>query len=134
TKVLEVKRYLKMENAEGNGFRLRMGRPLKTNKASVVEKLRGCVTIAGEPEETKGVKVIYFQFLDPEMTVIEDRSKVVSVGGNTYSKRVQLQYLGEEVNLCDAITVPMGSLVPGIYTLNIYEDERLLSSNEFQLK
>ncbi len=133
-KELKIKSYLTMENSEGSGFRLRAGRPLKTNKADVIEKLRGCATIKGNPNETSEVKVIYLQFLNPDMVVIEDNANVVSVGGNTYSKRVEVVYLGKEVSFCDAITVPEGSLEPGIYTLNIFEDQRLLSSSEFQLK
>ncbi len=131
---LKIKSYLAMENAEGSGFRLRAGRPLKTNKADVIEKLRGCATIKGNPNEVNDIKVIYLQFLTPDMAVIEDNANVVSVGGNTYSKRVEVVYLGKEVSFCDAITVPAGSLAPGIYTLNIFEDQRLLSSSEFQLK
>jgi len=133
-KELKIKSYLEMENAEGSGFRLRAGRPMKTNKADVIEKLRGCVTIEGSATETSEIKVIYFQFLNPDMAVIEDNANVVSVGGNTYSKRVEMVYLGKEMSVCDAITVPEGSLESGIYTLNIFEDERLLSSTEFQLK
>ncbi|BFP41470.1 hypothetical protein FGF1_23150 [Flavobacteriaceae bacterium GF1] len=133
-KELKIKSYLKMENSEGSGFRLRAGRPLKTNKADVIEKLRGCATIQGNPNEINEIKVIYLQFLNPDMAVIEDNANVVSVGGNTYSKRVEVVYLGKEVSFCDAITVPEGSLEPGIYTLNIFEDQRLLSSSEFQLK
>ncbi|GMN09733.1 hypothetical protein MTsPCn9_17760 [Croceitalea sp. MTPC9] len=133
-KELKVKSYLKMSNAEGAGFRLRAGRPLNTNKASTIEKLRGCVTVLGNPNERGNVKVIYFQFLGPNMTIIEDNATTVSVGGNTYSKRVELVYLGKEISVCDAITVPEGSLEEGIYTLNVFEDERLLSSTEFQLK
>ncbi len=133
-KELKVKSYLKLENAEGNGFRLRAGRPLKTNKASTIEKLRGCVTILGNPNESGDVKVIYFQFLNPDMEVIEDNANLINVGGNSYSKRVEVVYLGKELSVCDAITVPSGSLEEGIYTLNVFEDERLLSSSEFQLK
>jgi len=137
TKALKVKSYLKMrpESAEGTGFRLLgAGRPSRSNKADVIEKLRGCVTIQGDSNNASEVKVIYFQFLTPDMAVIEDNANVVSVGGNTYSKRVEIIYLGKEMEVCDAITVPEGSLEPGIYTLNIFEDQRLLSSSEFQLK
>jgi len=133
-KKLKIKSYLNMENAEGAGFRLRGGRPLKTNKASTIEKLRGCVTILGNPNDGGDIKVIYLQFLDPEMGVIEDNANLVNVSGNTYSKRTEVIYTGKEISVCDAITVPEGSLDPGIYTLNIFEDERLLSSSEFQLK
>jgi len=131
---LKIKSYLKLENAEGNGFRLRAGRPLKTNKASTIEKLRGCVTILGNPNESGDVKVIYLQFLDPDMKVIEDNANLINVGGNSYSKRVEVVFLGKELSVCDAITVPAGALEEGIYTLNVFEDERLLSSSEFQLK
>lgn len=136
SKELKVKSYLQMgeNSAEGNGFRLRAGRPIQTNKASIIEKLRGCVTILANPNEGGDIKVIYLQFLNPDMEVIENNANTVSVGGNTYSKRVELRYLGKEVSVCDAITVPEGSLEEGIYTLNIFEDERLLSSTEFQLK
>ncbi|WP_435623784.1 hypothetical protein [Flagellimonas sp.] len=132
---LKIKSYLKLQNAEGSGFRLRAGRPIKTNKASTIEKLRGCVTILSDPSEKRGnVRVVYLQFLSPEMEVIEDNATTISVGGNTYSKKVEIVYTGKEISICDAITVPAESLVEGIYTLNVYEDERLLASTEFQLK
>ena len=132
---LKIKSYLKLQNAEGSGFRLRAGRPIKTNKASTIEKLRGCVTILSDPSERRGnVRVVYLQFLTPEMEVIEDNATTISVGGNTYSKKVEIVYTGKEISVCDAITVPAESLAEGIYTLNVFEDERLLASAEFQLK
>ncbi|WP_222982088.1 hypothetical protein [Flagellimonas meishanensis] len=131
---LRIKSYLKLQEAEGSGFRLRAGRPIKTNKASTIEKLRGCVTILSDPNERGDVKVLYLQFLDPNMTVIEDNASTISVSGNTYSKKMEVIYTGKEISVCDAITVPEGSLAEGIYTLNVFEDERLLASTEFQLK
>ncbi|MCL6274036.1 hypothetical protein M3P19_08445 [Muricauda sp. 2012CJ35-5] len=131
---LKIKSYLKLQDAEGSGFRLRAGRPLKTNKASTIEKLRGCVTIMGDPNEQGNVRVLYLQFLDPNMAIIEDNASTISVSGNTYSKKVEIPYTGKEISICDAITVPEGSLAEGIYTLNVFEDERLLASAEFQLK
>lgn len=131
---LKVKSYLTLNNSEGSGFRLRNGRPIKTNKASTIEKLRGCVTIVGNPSARSEEKVIYFQFLGPNMGVIEDNANTIIVSGNEYSKRVELIYVGEEIVVCDFITIPEGSLDPGIYTLNVFEDEKLLSSSDFQLK
>ena len=68
------------------------------------------------------------------MGVIEDNANIISVNGNIYSKRVELLYTGEELSVCDFITIPEGSLNPGAYTLNVFENEKLLSSTEFQLK
>ncbi len=131
---LKMKSYLKLENAEGSGFRMRSGRPIKTNKASTIEKLRGCVTIQANPNVTLEEKVVYLQFLGPNMGIIEDNANVISVSGNVYSKRVTLIFKGEEMSVCDFITVPEGSLPQGTYTLNVFEDEKLLATTEFQLK
>ena len=87
-----------------------------------------------DPNSEGDIKVLYFQFLDPNMSIIEDNANTISVSGNTYSKKVEIVYTGKEISVCDAITVPEGSLEEGIYTLNVFEDERLLASTEFQLK
>lgn len=131
---LRIKSYLKLQHSEGSGFRIRNTKPIKTTKGSVIEKLRGCVTVLADPSCKDKEKVLYLQFLDPNMAIIEDNASVVSVNGNTYSKRVELICTGEEFSVCDFITVPKGSLVPGRYTLNVFEDEKLLSSADFNLK
>ena len=132
---LKRKKYLVVENTMGNGFRLKGGRvPIQTNKASIVEKLRGCVTIQPDPEAVGQEKIIYFQFLGPNMRIIEDNANTITVNGNVYSKRVQLLFNGEETQVCDFITLPEGSLEGGPYTLNVFENEKLLSSAEFRLK
>ncbi len=134
SKELRTKSYLKLEGAEGSGFRLRSSRPIKTNKASTIEKLRGCVTIMGNPNTRSEERILYFQFLGPNMNVIEDNANIISVSGNIYSKRVELLFMGEDMVVCDFITIPEGSLAEGTYTLNVFEDEKLLTSSEFQLK
>ena len=131
---LKRKSYLKLTNPDGSAFRMRSDRPIRTNKASTIEKLRGCVTVVGNPNVTSEEKILYLQFLGPDMSVIEDPARIVSVNGNIYSKRVELLFLGEQLEVCDFITVPQGSLRAGIYTLNVFEDEKLLATTEFQLK
>src|SRR5690606_25795421 len=131
---LKTKNYLKLENSEGSGFRQRSGKPIKTNKANTISKLRGCVTILGNPNSQNEERVLYIQFLGPTMAVIEDNANTISVNGNVYSKRVEFVFMGKEFNVCDAITVPEGSLGEGTYTLNVFEDERLLATSEFHLK
>lgn len=131
---LRRKSYLSLENPQGDGFRIRRERPIKTNKASTIAKLRGCVTVRGNPNVNMEEKVLYLQFLGPDMSILEDNARLVSVNGNIYSKKVELIFTGEEMNVCDFITVPEGTLDPGIYTLNVFEDEKLLSSSEFRLK
>ncbi|NHF58789.1 hypothetical protein FK220_005525 [Flavobacteriaceae bacterium TP-CH-4] len=133
-KQLKMKSYLKIQNAQGSGFRLRGGRPIQTNKASTIEKLRGTAIILPDPTASGTEKVIYFQFLGPNMQIIEDNANTITVNGNVYSKRVEFLFDGEQTQVNDFVTFPEGSLEPGTYTLNVFEDERLLSSSEFQLK
>ena len=132
---LKTKSYLKMAAAEGSGFRLvRNTKPIKTNKASIIEKLRGCVTILADKSEAGNEKIIYLQFLDPNKQIIEDNANTITVNGNVYSKRVEFVFDGIDQGICESITIPEGSLMEGNYTLNVFEDERLITSSEFQLK
>ncbi len=131
---LKTKSYLKLEGAEGSSYRLRGENPIRTNKASTIEKLRGCVTVMADPTMINKRKVLYFQFLGPNMGVIEDNANTITVQGNVYSKKIEFDFMGEETQICDFITIPEGSLKKGRYTINIFENERLLDSAEFQLK
>ncbi|WP_339707509.1 hypothetical protein [uncultured Kriegella sp.] len=130
----KIKNYLQLRNSEGGGFRERSGKPIRTNKASIIQKLRGCVTVVADSEAINEERIIYFQFLGPDMRVIEDNANTITVNGNVYSKRIKLLLNSEDFIVCDFITIPEGSLKEGIYTLNIFEDERLLTNTEFQLK
>ena len=132
---LKTKSYLKMANAEGAGFRLRSAaKVIETNKASAIEKVRGCVTIIADASDTNTEKIIYLQFLNPNKQIVEDNANTITVNGNIYSKKVEFLFTGEDQAVCDFITVPEGSLMEGTYTLNVFEDERLITSSEFQLK
>ena len=131
---LKTKSYLKLDGAEGSSYRLRGENPIRTNKASTIEKLRGCVTVMADPTMINKRKVLYFQFLGPNMGVIEDNANTITVQGNVYSKKIEFDFMGEETQICDFITIPEGSLKKGRYTINIFENERLLDSAEFQLK
>ena len=133
-KELKTKSYLKLQGAEGSSFRLQGGKPVETNKASTIAKLRGCVTIMADPTMINKEKVLYFQFLGPNMGVIEDNANTITIHGNVYSKKVELVFMGEETQICDFISIPEGSLKEGSYILKIFEDERLLDSAEFQLE
>lgn len=134
---LKKKKYLVINSGstEGHGFRLKDGRePVITTKASVIQKLRGCITIEGDLDSRGQEKIIYFQFLGPNMRIIEDNANTITVNGNIYSKRVQVLFDGNETEICDFITLPKGSLEGGPYTLNVFENDKLLSTAEFRLK
>jgi len=123
-----------IDGSRVNGARIKDGEHILTNKASVIEKLKGCAAIANDPQSGRYKRTIYFQFLDPTMKIIPDNGKTISVEGNTYSKRVEFNYDGKPKEACNYITVPLGTLNEGVYTLNVYEGGRLISSETFSLK
>jgi hypothetical protein len=131
---LKIKSYLRLQGPEGTGYRIRSGAPIQTNKASTISRLRGCVSVAADIDVVHEEKVIYLQFLDPQKKVISHNASTINVNGNTYSKKVEFIFEGRKEDICDAIIVPEGSLGQGTYTLNIFENEKLLNSIEFQLK
>lgn len=131
---LRIKSYLRLEDPEGTSFRMRSGSPIQTNKASTVSRLKGCVTIQEDLNVLKEDKVLYLQFLDPNKAIIANNATTINVNGNTYSKKVVFVFKGEKIGVCESIIVPEGSLPPGTYTLNVFENEKLLASSEFQLK
>lgn len=134
-KELKVKKYLELETTAGIAFRMRSdGKEVQTNKASIIERLKGRVVIASDNSLANQERILYFQFLGPNMGVIEDTANTISVNGNPYSKKVSFNFSGEQTVIVDHINIPQGSLQPGDYILNVFEDEKLLQTSEFQLK
>lgn len=133
-KELKTKKYLELETTEGSAIRVRSGKSIQTNKASTVKRLKGRVIISPDDTLANQERVIYFQFLGPNMGIIEDNANTINVNGNVYSKRVVVNFTGNQTEVEDYISIPEGSLEPGDYILNIFEDQRLLQTAEFQLK
>ncbi len=131
---LKTKTYLNIQNVIGRAYRMRNGKLIQSNKASTIKKLRGTVNIESDTNLANQERVLYLQFLGPNMGIIEDNANTITVNGNIYSKRVELVFNGETTQISDFITLPEGSLEGGTYTLNVFEDERLLQTTEFQLK
>jgi hypothetical protein len=113
---------------------VRAGKEIQTNKASTIKRLKGRVVIASDNSIANQERVIYFQFLGPNMGIIEDNANTINVNGNVYSKRVSVDFSGEQTVVDDYISIPEGSLQAGDYILNVFEDQRLLQTAEFRLK
>ncbi|EAQ99780.1 hypothetical protein [Maribacter sp. HTCC2170] len=126
--------YLKLKEPVGSGFRMNSGKPMESEKASTVEKLRGCVAIMADPTMVKKEKVLYFQFIGPDNKIIKDIDNPITEKGKEFSKKIELLFMGEDSEICDFISITQGSLKAGNYILNIFEGEKLLESAKFELK
>jgi len=131
---LKTKKYLELDYIEGSALRFRADKPIRTNKASTVKRLKGSVVIAADSSLTNQVRVLYFQFVDPNFGIIEDNANTINVLGNVYSKRHEFDFTGAKQEIVEYVTIPVGSLEPGEYFLNVFEDDKLLQTSEFILK
>jgi len=129
-----TKTYLDLDKLTGVGAKVKSGKDINSDKASGISKLKGYVTIKGMPKEAGTPKIIYFQFLDPDKRVIGNNANIINLNGNEYSKRLELIASTNDIRKEGFIKVPAGSLKSGVYTLNVFEDEKLLSTTEFTLK
>ena len=130
----KTKVYLQIDNTTASAWRIKGGKGIQTNKASVVEKLEGYAVVAADPSLAGNKRILYFQFLGNNMQIIEDNATTINVNGNVYSKRHEFTFDGTQTDVRDVITMPEGSLNKGTYTLNVFEDEKLLDTTEFILK
>ena len=121
-------------NVKGSGLFSYEERFYETNEVSIIEKLQGCFTISNKTANKKKSKIIYLQFLDPDMQVIKDDVFKHKEDMTRYSTKIETFFFDLEGSLCGDIAISRGSLAPGIYTLNIFDNQRLVSSVEFPLK
>lgn len=131
---LNSKTYLELNNVVAHSYRTRLGKLIQTNKASAISRLKGEIIVDADSSIADQQRVLYLQFLGPNKNVIEDNANTITVNGNIYSRRIEFYFDGKLNEVSGFVTIPEGSLEGGVYTLNVFEDERLLESVEFQLK
>jgi hypothetical protein len=125
-------------NVEAQPFKATRGNRKKfTDKARRTDALDICITIAENPIADSGNKNIYIQILTPENNVLADQG-AMTFGETTliYSKKEVINYTNETVDLCTIIKASNNDkpLQKGLYFVNVFNDDRMLSSSTFELK
>jgi len=116
---------------------LKNDRKKATNRARKTDLLDICITFAENPVANSGNKTIYLQVLSPDNNVMSDQG-AVSFGNSTliYSKKDLVDYHNEAMDFCTTITCDNNDkpLEKGQYTVNVFNDDRMLHSTTFALK
>jgi hypothetical protein len=138
SKTLEKASLITVSKVESRAFKLLRNNTKKaTDKARRTDALDICITFAENPVADSGNKTIYIQVLSPANNVLSDQG-AVSFGDDTliYSKKDLVDYQNTVMEFCTTITCDNNDkpLEKGRYTVNVFNDDRMLNSTSFELK
>ena len=112
------------------------GRGKTVSKISRTEQLKICFALAKNVTAEVGEKYIYIRIVKPDGDVlVKDRNALFHYEDSdiNYSSRKLIEYTGEEMNLF--IYWPVEEfLYPGDYRVDIFADNYLIGSRNFELK
>lgn len=134
SKVVEKAAKLTVLNTRGSAFKLRSsGKEISTEKASRADVLKISYTIAENQVAQSGAKTYYVQVIDSKNNVLGDK-KTENFGENslTYSFVSNINYENKTVDVTENLK---GKDFPkGVYYVNIFDKDQLVSKTSFTLK
>ncbi|PRP67797.1 hypothetical protein [Nonlabens agnitus] len=109
----------------------RSGRQIVNDKASRVDDLKVCFTLPENGLAPKGVNKFYLQVINPENNVM-GVTKTVSFETQTltYSKIVEFNYQGKELDICELVEADVDKITKGSYRVNLFNGPVRVSSSE----
>ncbi|MGO4912518.1 MULTISPECIES: hypothetical protein [unclassified Leeuwenhoekiella] len=113
----------------------RSGKRLPNDRANRIDKLEICYTVNANEYARAGDHDFYIQVIDPRNNVMGERISL-AFGENIliYSAYQEIAYQNEEVESCVLINPAIDEFLPGIYRINLFENDRLLSNSVLELE
>ncbi|WOD43438.1 chromosome partitioning protein ParA [Hwangdonia lutea] len=112
------------------------GKLIPTERASRVDKIRVCFTVAKNALVQAGDQELYVQVIDPKNNTLGSNEQV-EFGEKTlnYSIISKFNYENGSLNICEFVASKGDSkFEKGRYTVNVFNEKELISSSEFTLK
>ncbi|AXT19910.1 chromosome partitioning protein ParA [Flavobacteriaceae bacterium AU392] len=112
------------------------GKLIPTERARRADKVRVCYTIAKNTLVGSGDKEFFVQVLDPNDNVLGLNEQIEFEGQIVnYSLISKFNYEGNNLDICEFVE-PDGKskFEKGRYVVNVYDEDRLVTSSEFELK
>ena len=136
SETVDAAKKLSVERLKGYGVIQRnSGKLVPTTRASRVDNLRICYTVPSNLLTETGEKKYFVQVINPKLTVIGSNTPV-QFDDNIlkYSFVSAFNYQNELLDVCDFVTNEEGAYEKGLYTVNVFDQDVLISNTTFTLK
>lgn len=117
------------------------GKLVPTERAKRVDKIRVCFTVAKNSLVDAGDKELYVQVIDPKNNVIGANEQITfeteegeEAKTLNYSVVSKFNYENRNLNVCEFVTGTDKGFEEGKYTVNVFNQNNLVSTSEFTLK
>lgn len=127
---------LKLSKLKGDGVLVRnSGKIVETDRVRRADKIRTCFTINANEIAEKGDRILFIQVINPKNNVLGEKSTVsFEEKILTYSATSNVFYDNEELDVCVLVNAAEADLVPGTYTINVFDGPRMVSSSTLNLR
>ncbi len=135
-KSVDAAKKLSLERLNAFGvIQRRSGKLVPTTRASRVDNLRICYSVPSNLLTEPGDKKYFVQVINPNLSVIgsntpvqfeNDILKFTYVSTFTYENKL--------LDVCDFVATEEGDYEKGVYTVNIFDQDKLISTTTFTLK
>ena len=113
----------------------RSGKLVPTTRASRVDNLRICYTVPSNLLTEAGEKKYFVQVIDPSLSVIGSNTPIqYEEDVLKYSYVSAFTYDNELLDVCDFVAADEADYEKGVYTVNVFDQNRLVSTSTFTLK
>lgn len=134
--VVENAAVLQTVKLKGDGVIERSsGKLIPTERAKRSDKLRICYTVAKNALVGSGDKELFVQVLDPLNNVLGANEQITFEEDQVlnYSLISKFNYENRSLDICEYIT-PNDKFEKGRYTVNVFNQNQLISTSEFTMK
>ena len=111
------------------------GKLVPTTRASRVDNLRICYSVPSNVLTESGTKKYFVQVINPSLNVIGSNTPIQFEDDILkYSYVSAFTYDNQLLDVCDFVSAEEGDYKKGAYTVNVFDQNRLVSSSTFTLK
>lgn len=111
------------------------GKLVPTTRASRVDNLRICYSVPSNVLTESGTKKYFVQVIDPSLNVIGSNTPIQFEDDILkYSYVSAFTYDNQLLDVCDFVSAEEGDYEKGAYTVNVFDQNKLISSSTFTLK